>query len=132
MSSWKDQVDRDQARQREELRKQTAIEDARRAEESRKRDEERQRAHESKVAEHIARYKCHICGTPSKGPYYDESYTVSSHNVGSGENTTPDYYHHGKGWMYDRPTSLATCSQCHRWTCDNDMKGGKCSRCWGY
>lgn len=92
-------------------------------------DERRSRIYQAqepeRLKQHQARFYCHICGKPSPQPYqYWDDY---------GENGR--LYSSFLVTDYNKPTELAQCARCQKWTCPNadppQMENGVCKKCLG-
>ena len=90
-------------------------------------DERRNRIYQAqepeRLKQHQARFHCHICGKPSPQPYqYWDDY---------GENG--QCYSSFLVVDYNKPTELAQCARCLKWTCPNadppHMENGVCKKC---
>lgn len=75
--------------------------------EKKKREEREEREYKRKLAKHHRKYKCHVCGKYSEGPYWASGNYIFG--VGGG---------HG-GIVWDRPIGLKECSICKKWTCND-------------
>jgi len=87
-----------------EAKEKKDAEDKRKAEEQKRIDDAKSQElwKQNKLAEHKAKFFCHICRTPSSGP---------------------------GGWdkdSWDSPTGLTMCSICGKWTCEKDLYHGIC------
>lgn len=105
MSAWKSKIDN-------YLEEQKRIEDA----EADRRREEREREYQDKLEVHRKRFKCHVCGEPSKGPYLQDT---SSWDAPHG----PIIEH------WQTPTGLTKCNMCGKWVCEDCNHKGICERC---
>lgn len=121
MSDWKEEYTKresEKARLAEQKRKEEELERTLRER------EENQRELQRKLERHMRKFKCHICGKPSRGPDQPTFYGPGNENPSSWGGPT----------YWDRPTELYKCQECGKWACwehtlhrsHNDYK---CMRC---
>jgi hypothetical protein len=110
MDDWKSKIDRWQNAEENRRKQRQLI-----AEEKKRRKEEIQ------LAKHKKKFKCNICRIPSLGP------VAVSDNSG-GEYGIPAYEIF-RYYKWDKPTGLARCHRCRKWTCEEHIYEGICMKC---
>lgn len=103
---WKRSIDERLARQEAERKQQKADEEKRKS-------DAKHRAYERQLADHIRRFKCQICGTPSEGPrtWWDTEDHPELH------------------YEWNKPLNIFCCSRCNKWTCGDHIHQGICRNC---
>lgn len=118
-----ERIDEFHRRQREEEERKRKAEEERIDRQMKKRQEELlaeiRREDQRDLARHQRRFRCHVCGKPSKGPHVSRS--IEWHGDSGG----------GETWYrnWDTPTGLKKCDRCSKWTCEEHIYRGICSRC---